>query len=172
MEEVDPSTSSLRGYSGQARAGEDSRVVKSLLTSFHEKPIIIMEDVKNTNKQLWITIGIVAGMIGFVALIQPKLTQNANDQTISNHTPTPSSVSVKSISYKGQNGTDALSLLKTHHTVEQDKSGLVVRIDTYKASAAKREYWAFYINGKLAQVGPQAYKTLSTDVIAWKIVTY
>ncbi len=75
-------------------------------------------------------------------------------------------------SYQGQNGKDALSILKAQAVVGQSASGLVVSINGRKANSAKHEYWAFYVNGKLAQVGPADYQTHSTDSIMWKISTY
>ena len=73
-------------------------------------------------------------------------------------------------SYKGENGVDALTLLKKKTTVEQNKAGLVVAINGYKPTG--HNYWAFYVNGKYAQVGPAEYKTKNTDVILWKVEKY
>lgn len=77
-----------------------------------------------------------------------------------------------SISYKGQEGKDALTLLKAQTTVEQDKTGLVTVINGQKADASTHTYWAFYVNGKLASVGPADYKTKDTDTIEWKVEKY
>lgn len=74
--------------------------------------------------------------------------------------------------YNGQNGVDALTLLKQFTSVEQDNSGLVVAIDNKKADSSKHQYWAFYINGKLSDVGPSDYKTRDGDKILWKIESY
>lgn len=76
------------------------------------------------------------------------------------------------ILYKGKEGKDALSLLKETTTVEQDSSGLVISIKGRKADSAKHEYWAFYVNKKMASVGPADYKTRNEDVIEWKIDKY
>lgn len=73
-------------------------------------------------------------------------------------------------SYKGENGVDALTLLKKKTTVEQSKAGLVVAINGYKPTG--HNYWAFYVNGKYAQVGPVEYKTKNGDVILWKVEKY
>lgn len=74
--------------------------------------------------------------------------------------------------YKGENGKDALMLLKQSTSIEQDHSGLVVSINGRKADNSKHEYWAFYVNGKYSSVGPAAYKTKNSDVITWKIEKY
>lgn len=77
-----------------------------------------------------------------------------------------------SLSYRGKEGKDALSLLKEQAAVVQDKSGLVTAINGRKADTVKREYWAFYVNSKMAEVGPLEYKTKDTDMIEWKIEKY
>jgi hypothetical protein len=131
-----------------------------------------MKPIKNTNKPLWITFGILVGIILLGLIIQSKVAKIHNDQTISNRTSSLQSIAEKPISYKGKNGTDALSLLKASHTVLQDKSNLVIQIDARRAEAQKREYWAFYVNGKLSPVGPLEYTTQNSDKIEWKIDTY
>jgi hypothetical protein len=131
-----------------------------------------MKPIKNTNKPLWITFGILVGIILFGLIIQSKVAKIHNDQTISNHTSSPQSIAEKPISYKGKNGTDALSLLKASHNIVQDESNLVIQIDNYRADTKKREYWAFYVNGKLSSIGPEAFKTQNSDKIEWKIDTY
>jgi len=89
--------------------------------------------------------------------------------------PTVAAVPVQhrdSFTYNGQNGKDALTLLKQHTSVVQNNSGLVTEIAGRRADAGKHEYWAFYVNGKYAQVGPAAYQTKNGDVIVWKIERY
>lgn len=76
------------------------------------------------------------------------------------------------LSYKGEKEKDALTLLKEKATVEQDRSGLVISIKGRKADSAKHEYWAFYVNGKLAAVGPADYQTKHEDKIEWRIEKY
>jgi hypothetical protein len=75
-------------------------------------------------------------------------------------------------SYKGEEGKDALTLLKLHTAIEQNKSGLVTAINHQAADDKKREFWAFYVNGKMAEVGPASYKTKDADMIEWKIEKY
>lgn len=75
-------------------------------------------------------------------------------------------------SYKGEEGKDALTLLKEKTNIEQGASGLVVAINGRKAEDSKKEFWAFYVNGKMAEVGPADYKTKDGDVIEWKIEKY
>lgn len=76
------------------------------------------------------------------------------------------------VSYKGEAGKDALTILKQKFSVSQDNSGMVNAIDSRKADGAKHEYWAFFVNGKMASVGPADYKTTNSDSIEWKIEKY
>ena len=87
-------------------------------------------------------------------------------------TPTVSQTETTSLIYKGKKGENALQLLKNQATIEQDASGLIVGINNRRAETAKREYWAFYVNGKMADVGPADYQTKDTDTIEWKIEHY
>lgn len=74
--------------------------------------------------------------------------------------------------FPGINGKNALDVTKAHTSIEQDKAGLIISINGRKAEAKKREYWAFYINGKQASVGPADYITAAKDKIHWKIEKY
>lgn len=76
------------------------------------------------------------------------------------------------VSHKGQAGKNALEILKSKADIEQNATGLVVRIDGRKADETKREYWAFSVNGKMAAVGPEEYQTKNEDEIEWKIEKY
>lgn len=81
-------------------------------------------------------------------------------------------VQASGLTYKGESGKDALTLLKQKANIELDKSGLVSAINGRKADNDKREYWAFYVNGKSASVGPADYQTQDSDTIQWKIDKY
>lgn len=75
-------------------------------------------------------------------------------------------------SYKGEGGKTALEILKNKTKVEQNSTGLVVSISSRMAYSARREYWSFYVNGKMAEVGPADYNTKNGDLIEWKIEKY
>lgn len=77
-----------------------------------------------------------------------------------------------SFSYKGEEGRDALTILKEKTRVEQSSSGLVISINGRKAVEGKKEFWAFFVNGKMAEVGPSDYQTKAGDLIEWKIQKY
>lgn len=86
--------------------------------------------------------------------------------------PTQVPIIKDSLSYRGINGNDALMLLRRYARIEQDHSGMVSVINGRKADAGKHEYWAFFVNEKMAQVGPADYKTKNSDLIEWKIEHY
>ena len=76
-------------------------------------------------------------------------------------------------SYTGEEGKDALTLLKqSAKSIEQNSTGLVIAINNREADDKKKEFWAFYVNGKMAEVGPADYKTKDGDRIEWKIEKY
>lgn len=104
---------------------------------------------------------IVVAAISYDISYQQQVQQSA-PQVAQPKTPT--------ISYKGQNGKNALQLLKQSTTVEQDHSGLVTAINGYKPTG--HNYWAFYVNGKYSSVGPASFKTKNSDVITWKVEKY
>ena|SRR5258708_8925737 len=76
------------------------------------------------------------------------------------------------LSYQGENGKNALTLLKQYASVQVNNSGLITGVNGFTANPGKHEYWAFYVNKKLAQVGPASYITKNNDFIEWKIETY
>ncbi|MBU6389886.1 DUF4430 domain-containing protein [Patescibacteria group bacterium] len=93
------------------------------------------------------------------------------------HSPAASATPVQpqTITYKGQDGKTALTLLGQHATIKTSGSGanaFVTSVDGYTASSSKHEYWSFLVNGQLASVGAGSYVTKSTDTITWKIDHY
>jgi len=117
-----------------------------------------------------ILILLVGGIVGsgyFSSL--PPVSQKKISIAVS---PYPKQQNIDQISYKGKKGIDALTLLKDHALVEQDASGLVTSIGGRVADPKLHEYWAFYVNGKIASVGPAQYKTKASDTITWKIEKY
>lgn len=74
------------------------------------------------------------------------------------------------MSYHGQTGVDALTLLKRHATVQTKHysfGDLVTSINGIQGNGPK--YWTFYINGKPANVGAGAYVTKAGDTLTWKL---
>lgn len=119
-------------------------------------------------------ISIIFGAIVIVLVAALFFQGNGNRKQISQNTPsvTVASQNNDTISYQGITEKDALSILKERATVSQNSSGLVTEINGRKADNSKHEYWAFYINGKMASVGPADYKTKNEDLVEWKIEKY
>ncbi len=95
-------------------------------------------------------------------------------------TPSPAATATPSaatqLTYAGQDGKTALELLKAKDPKAATKgdgaNAYVTSVGGYAASDTKKEYWAFYVNGKLSDVGAGTYVTKSSDQISWKIATY
>jgi len=72
-------------------------------------------------------------------------------------------------------GKTALDLTKEKEDIVTKGDGVnayVIGINGIEAKSADKEYWAFYVNGKLATVGAGSYKLKSGDKIEWKIEKY
>lgn len=79
------------------------------------------------------------------------------------------------VSYRIKEGKTAFDLLKQSAKVIAKGEGTnayVTSINGKEAQSANREYWAFYTNGKLAEVGAGSYKLKAGDKIEWKIEIY
>lgn len=69
------------------------------------------------------------------------------------------------VSYKGEDGKNALELLKAKHDVVET-DGFVKAIDGRASSTTS--YWLYYVNGNSAEVGAKDYTTKSTDTVEWR----
>jgi hypothetical protein len=82
----------------------------------------------------------------------------------------------QTVSYAGAEGKTALELLQANAKNVQVKgegaNAFVTGINGYTANDAKKEFWAFYVNGKTSDVGAGSYVTKAGDQIQWKIATY
>lgn len=76
------------------------------------------------------------------------------------------------VTYEGVEGKTALELLKSNNSVETKVySGIgemVVSIDDTKPEDSS-EFWAFYVEGKQAQVGADQYVTKDGEKVEWKL---
>ena len=97
-----------------------------------------------------------------------NIVANANTNT---STCTTTSLAGAAVSYQGKAGVTAAALLtQNNHTVGKDSSGLINAIDGVKPG--DRQYWAFYVNCELAQVGAEQYTTKDGDIIHWKLESF
>jgi hypothetical protein len=86
-------------------------------------------------------------------------------------TSTTQTAQNQSVSYEGQDGRNALDLLKVFHDVETKDTAYgaqVMGIDGNHPDESN-SYWAFYVNGKLADKGADQYVTKNGDQIEWKV---
>jgi len=77
---------------------------------------------------------------------------------------------ITQISYYGQQGQNALALLKKHASVQTHHysfGDMVVSINGVKGTGPK--YWTFYVNGKEASVGAGNYATKNSDLLKWEL---
>jgi len=128
--------------------------------------------MKNKQK-IFLPVLVIVILIGFY-LFKPQKQVSSPQNT---NTPIATIIPTQNLlldqfEYPGQEGVDALTLLKQKTSVEQNSSGLVVSISGKKADDSLREFWSFYINGQSAQVGPASYITKDNDIINWKIEKY
>ncbi|HTH72352.1 MAG TPA: DUF4430 domain-containing protein [Candidatus Pristimantibacillus sp.] len=74
------------------------------------------------------------------------------------------------LTYNGVDGKNALDLLKANATVVTKDSSYGPYVDTINGvkGGTDGKYWAFYVNGNLAQVGAADYQTKTGDKIEWK----
>lgn len=77
----------------------------------------------------------------------------------------------RTVTYSGEEGKDALSILKELTEVATDSSDFGEFVTSINGVAADpdTEFWAFYVNGELASEGAGIYQTKSTDTIEWRI---
>ena len=69
----------------------------------------------------------------------------------------------------------ALDLLNKEfqtQTKGEKENAFVIKISDRIADETKREFWAFYVNGKQSQVGAGSYILMAGDKIQWKIEKY
>ena len=77
----------------------------------------------------------------------------------------------KEISYRGVEGKNALELLKSRYDVNtEDFPGVGEMVKTIDGKTpTDKQFWGFYVNGEMAQVGAGDYITKASDKITWKI---
>lgn len=123
-----------------------------------------MSRVALTRTKLLIVAAIVVVAGGSAGLL-------SRDDNSKSQTPAvSSSTATTEISYKGEDGKDALTLLKQHAQVVTKSSSLgdyVTSINGNDGGGTK--YWTFYVNGQESQVGAGAYVTKTSDNLQWKL---
>lgn len=133
----------------------------------------VSSQVKYFDKKLLMISGVLfAGLILAISVFAVPKQQLPQQQYLKRAPVVTAAVAKDSFTYAGQEGVDALALLKKQASVTLAASGLVTDINGRTADNAKHEYWEFFINGKSSDVGPKSYVTKKGDVLTWKIATY
>ena len=115
---------------------------------------------------------ILIGVVAFVLLLGAGSTWYAAGYARSHSVQvvTNASHQMTQLSYHGQNGVDALTLLKQHATVTTKHYSFGDMVESINGTAGNGpKYWTFYINGKEATVGAGAYQTKSGDMLMWRL---
>ena len=116
--------------------------------------------------EIFIIVVIIAVIGVIYALTRTATAPTGNNASDSAVQQVPSS----SISYQGMDGRNALDLLKVFHRVDTKDTSfgpMVVGIDGLEPDSS--HYWAFYINGKMADVGAAQYITKNGDTLEWRL---
>lgn len=125
------------------------------------------ECMKNNRRdKVFLILGFITVLVGGGLYFEMRDIRQAQNKTVAEK------ATEEIVTYKGESNTNALVLLKEKASIELDKSGMVIVINSRKADTAKREYWSFYVNGKPAPVGAADYVTKDSDIIEWKIEKY
>ena len=117
-------------------------------------------------QNLLLSVALTALLLGAGCAQQATTSSDTKNATPSNAPTAPA----PTITYSGQDGKNALVLLQAHHQVDASSQGFVNVIDGIKPS--DHQFWAFYVNGKQAEVGAKDYQTKNGDAIEWKLETY
>ena len=77
--------------------------------------------------------------------------------------------------YEIEENKTALDLLNQTGTIitkGEKENAFVIEINGRRADDSKKEYWSFYLNGKISAVGAGSYLLKNEDKIEWKIEKY
>jgi len=119
---------------------------------------------------------VIAGLAAIIALCGILISISVANDRQDEKSDTQTTASVKKeeqlqVEYQGQDGQNALSLLKTNYNVEtksyEGLGELVTNINGVVPDS--KHFWAFYVNEKQSQVGASQYETKSSDVLTWKL---
>lgn len=107
----------------------------------------------------------------------PKTTESPQKITVG-QSITGKNTGANFISYQVEIGKTAIALLRESAEVQTKGEGTnayVTQINGYpdlRRMSLLKEFWAFYINGKMSDVGAGSYQLRPGDKIEWKIETY
>lgn len=115
------------------------------------------------------TKGIIAAVVAVVVIVGGYSLYGKK-----NNTYTQSTNYASAISYDCEKDKTAYTLLNETHEINAKDTSFgkqVLGIDGKNADETK-EYWAFYVDGKLAPVGADAYNCAGTEKVEWKLESF
>lgn len=106
---------------------------------------------------------IVLVIFGFLGFFVDRSNSNAVEKN------KPAVAAVQTIAYDGEDGKNALELLKSKAEVKtQDSSIGIFVISINGVANSEDHFWMFYVNGELGSVAADQYTTKSSDKIEWR----
>ena len=123
------------------------------------------------SKKLFIGIAVaLIILLGGAWTVWSSKLHNLPKPVVKNETSQPAAPTNKNVTYSGVEGKTALALLQQKATVVTKDSSYGPYVDSVNGVQGGTDgtYWAFYVNGTLAQVGADAYTTKAGDKIEWK----
>lgn len=127
------------------------------------------------NKTSWSLAGIISGLILIVILgligilVGPIAETNKTNEEIAGLEAQIAPKTIKTVSYEGQEGKTALELLKETHKIQTQESSMGVFVSSIDDTENQSDtFWMLYVDGKLASVGADQYKTKTGEKIEWR----
>lgn len=125
---------------------------------------------KSSKVLLAVIVALVVAIVGSAGLVLNLQQESDKKPNISLKAPAEQQTNFTYLRYQGQAGKTALELLKTEANVVTKDSSYGPYVDSINGvkGGTDGKYWAFYVNGSLAQQGADAYTTRPGDKIEWK----
>lgn len=81
--------------------------------------------------------------------------------------------SVQTVRYDGEDGKNALDLLKSKAEIQTQDSSIGVFVTSINGTSnSDRQYWLFYVNDALAESAADQYVTKNSDKIEWRYESF
>lgn len=124
---------------------------------------------KSSKVLLAVIVALVVAIAGSTGLVL-NLQDSDQKPNISLKAPAGQQTNFTYLRYQGQAGKTALELLQSEADVITKDSSYGPYVDSINGvkGGTDGKYWAFYVNGSLAQQGADAYTTEAGDNIEWK----
>jgi hypothetical protein len=136
------------------------------------------EKMKNNLKN-WGVINLLAAALLFIivivggSLLGGYVKNRQANQSVNGIEVQSTPVTQQTIAYNGQDGKNALDLLKASHKVETEDSSTGSFVTSIDGTVnTDNTYWMFYVNGQLASTGADQFVTKNGDKIEWRFQTF